>query len=154
MPKLGVDNFRDMSGKICGRLRPILPVSQDKHRRIFWLFLCDCGRTKVMRTDTKAKSCGHCGRRMTGHSPGSSFRKRIQERLRIEQDNKCAICNEPFIKTPQLDHSHACCPQDLMCEKCIRGALCGVCNKALGLFKDSIERLTSAIEYLRRFQCR
>lgn len=154
VPRLGSSILKDMSGRIRGKLTPIMPISQDKHRRIVWLFQCECGRTKAMRTDTKAKSCGHCGRRMTGHSPGSGFRQRIQEELRVKQGNKCAICNKPFVKTPQLDHDHNCCPNDLMCEKCIRGALCGVCNKGLGLFKDSIELLISAVEYLRRFQCR
>ena len=149
----GVAHIKDVSGIRRGKLMPIMPVFQDSHHRVLWLFSCDCGRTKLMRTDVKAKSCGHCKRNMTGHSAGSSFRKRIQEELRIKQNNRCAICSEIFSKTPQLDHSHECCPQDLMCERCIRGALCGACNKALGLFKDNIERLSSAIEYLRRFQC-
>ena len=38
-----------------------------------------------------------------------------------------------------------------MCPKCVRGRLCQECNKALGLFKDNLEVLEAAIEYLRRF---
>jgi hypothetical protein len=31
-----------------------------------------------------------------------------------------------------------------------RGILCGPCNQGLGLFKESVQRLTLAIDYLKR----
>lgn len=62
------------------------------------------------------------------------------------QDGRCAICGRPGggdkEKSLDLDHHHRTFE--------VRGLLCGSCNRGLGLFADSIERLQSAIKYLRR----
>jgi len=64
------------------------------------------------------------------------------------QKGCCAICGE-FIElnstkrhnnTVNIDHNHK--------TKKVRGLLCGNCNVGLGCFKDSPERLQSAIRYL------
>ena len=68
-----------------------------------------------------------------------------------EQDNRCALCNQSFTETPHIDHSHACCRSRKNCGKCQRGLLCKDCNLGLGRFKDSIETLERAIQYLRRY---
>jgi hypothetical protein len=69
-----------------------------------------------------------------------------------EQKNRCAICNQPFLKTPHIDHSHRCCPGVRSCDKCRRGLLCADCNLGLGRFKDSIDILKRAVQYLKRVQ--
>lgn len=69
-----------------------------------------------------------------------------------EQDNKCAICHRIFEKTPHVDHNHECCSLLRSCDKCRRGLLCDDCNLGLGRFKDSIEVLTNAIQYLKGYQ--
>jgi len=69
-----------------------------------------------------------------------------------KQKNRCAICRKKFKKTPHVDHSHACCPNLRSCDKCRRGLLCEDCNLGLGRFKDSIEILSNAIEYLKGYQ--
>lgn len=56
------------------------------------------------------------------------------------QKNACGICDEVFSKTPQVDHDHTTGE--------VRGLLCGRCNIALGGFKDSLEILGRAKEYL------
>ena len=61
-----------------------------------------------------------------------------------EQNGKCAICktdclSERFGKF-DVDHDHETGK--------IRGLLCNKCNTGLGLFKDNVEHLKSAIEYL------
>ena len=63
--------------------------------------------------------------------------------LLIKQCNACAICQ----KTPEqngkrlaVDHCHA--------SSKIRGLLCSTCNQAIGLLKDNITLLKSAISYL------
>ena len=64
------------------------------------------------------------------------------------QDKKCAICGTDkcgnsgrgFRKCFSVDHDHT--------TNDIRGLLCGHCNLALGLFKDNINSLQKAIEYL------
>lgn len=74
----------------------------------------------------------------------------LQERDEIlaRQNGICPICRKadgPWA----VDHDHACCPSTKTCGNCIRGILCAKCNKALGLFKDDIETLKAAIEYLK-----
>jgi hypothetical protein len=68
---------------------------------------------------------------------------RFDELWRL-QCGVCAICRtSDFGKQgPCGDHDHA---TGLM-----RGVLCSVCNLALGLFRDSPERLLSAVTYLQK----
>lgn len=65
-----------------------------------------------------------------------------------DQNYLCAICKEPgfemnkYVRSPlNLDHCHD--------TKKFRGMLCHNCNRALGLFKDNVERLETAISYLK-----
>lgn len=66
--------------------------------------------------------------------------------LHTSQGGKCQICKEilPEItaseKIPAVDHCHKTGK--------IRGLLCHPCNAGLGHFKDSIELLQKAINYL------
>lgn len=64
------------------------------------------------------------------------------EDLLITQKGACAICKEPCKTGRRLavDHDHS--------SGKIRGLLCSLCNRTLGGFKDSIEKLTAAISYL------
>lgn len=61
------------------------------------------------------------------------------------QENKCAICKCPAERDFQLyvDHNHD--------TKEVRGLLCNFCNVGLGIFKDSINRVKSALEYLEKY---
>jgi len=68
----------------------------------------------------------------------------------VEQNNCCAICNMPLVDTPHIDHNHKCCPPLRSCDKCRRDLLCKDCNLGLGRFKDNIEVLQKAIQYLQR----
>ena len=59
------------------------------------------------------------------------------------QDGCCAICGKHSDECPRsldVDHSHT--------TGHIRGLLCNCCNQALGLFKDDVEILKNAIQYL------
>jgi hypothetical protein len=61
-----------------------------------------------------------------------------------QQDNLCAICNVSlnlFGKNTHIDYCHK--------TKKIRGLLCGNCNQGLGNFRDDINFLNSAIDYLK-----
>lgn len=54
------------------------------------------------------------------------------------QGGKCAICGtQPGKKHFDIDHNHACCPGGGSCGECVRGLLCGGCNKRLGVLEDS-----------------
>jgi len=56
-------------------------------------------------------------------------------------NNQCEICNTQ-VKTLHVDHCHE--------EGHNRGLLCGNCNRALGMMKDSTKILANAIKYLER----
>lgn len=62
----------------------------------------------------------------------------------------CAICRRryPGARGWVVDHDRSCCPGDRSCEQCVRGVLCGWCNRALGYAGDSPEVLRRMADYL------
>lgn len=78
--------------------------------------------------------------------------QRIQYNLTLEQIDflarqPCMICGG---EGGHLDHDHECCPigNPKKCGRCVRGNLCGKCNRALGMMDDDPERLRKAMRYL------
>lgn len=71
------------------------------------------------------------------------------------QNYVCAICQQPDPvdgKELAVDHDRSCCPDHKnTCGKCVRGLLCSLCNRSLGMLKDDIMVLRKAIEYLEGF---
>lgn len=65
--------------------------------------------------------------------------------LANRQDGLCKICSLPEvskrIRRLSVDHCHK--------TNLVRGLLCGKCNKAIGLLKDSPELASNAASYLR-----
>ena len=73
------------------------------------------------------------------------------EELLSKQDKKCAICgidnNGKYRNKPRafaVDHCHTTGK--------IRGLLCSDCNTGIGLLKDNINFLQSAIKYLNKLK--
>lgn len=73
--------------------------------------------------------------------------ERTYQELFTAQGGVCAICGKPETKmfrgsvsSLSIDHDHDTGK--------IRGLLCSSCNLGLGYFKDSIESLSNAIDYL------
>lgn len=66
------------------------------------------------------------------------------EEMLFSQGGKCAICEREETNGRLLatDHDHSTGK--------VRGLLCRACNTGLGHFGDSIPRLLSALEYLRK----
>jgi hypothetical protein len=64
------------------------------------------------------------------------------EKMIASQDNKCAICNKEFTKTPYIDHDHF--------SGAIRELLCPSCNFILGFCNDNVTILDNCISYLRK----
>lgn len=65
--------------------------------------------------------------------------------LRSKQNNKCAICENELEndKKSHMDHCHDTGK--------LRGVLCTTCNVGLGMFKDSLPIIKSAVKYLKKY---
>lgn len=107
------------------------------------------GGGRFQRIDTKW--CRDCGR----DSPDAlRFRNYgiTPERYSAALEQGCEICGSVVDKL-HVDHDHNCCgPRSRTCGECVRGLICGPCNRALGMFKDDVRSLESAIAYLNRWQ--
>lgn len=70
------------------------------------------------------------------------------------QNGVCALCKMPPENDELLyvDHDHDCCPGKKSCGECVRGLIHNRCNLGLGAFKDDIQNLLNAINYLARKQ--
>lgn len=69
----------------------------------------------------------------------------LYDKLLVEQDGKCAICNRDraeFQKPFVVDHDHK--------TQAVRALLCPACNTAIGLFGDDPEIIERAAIYLRK----
>lgn len=141
----------------CGQYKPFDQFAKDKTPA--------CGRYA---------SCKSCNRdRIAANTAASKLRKRVYDKeyrktlglkkaanqykvsasdlhaLLSMQGEVCAICKKPETQKHQtgvdmrlaIDHCHATGD--------VRGFLCSVCNRGLGYFKDSVELLQIAIDYLR-----
>jgi hypothetical protein len=64
------------------------------------------------------------------------------ERLMTKQESKCAICRDEVKLV--VDHCHE--------TGNIRGLLCGGCNRGIGLLRDRLDIVISAVEYLKGFE--
>jgi hypothetical protein len=67
------------------------------------------------------------------------------------QEDGCAICGAPNGsegKSLAVDHDSACCGTLRSSGCCIRGLLCGHCNRGLGCLSDSPLLLTRSLSYL------
>lgn len=71
--------------------------------------------------------------------------KEKYQQLLLDQDNKCAICGTV---SEENNHGHLYVDHDHLTKK-VRGLLCRACNSALGLFRDNIEILEKAKQYLK-----
>jgi hypothetical protein len=80
------------------------------------------------------------------------------EKMFEVQKNLCVICKNVETRMGRsgevarlcVDHCHTCKEND---KPNIRGLLCHSCNTAIGKFKDNIELLENAINYLKTHQC-
>lgn len=81
------------------------------------------------------------------------------EKMVSSQNNLCAICQNPETRKSRvanaptrlsIDHCHSCRKNR---KKDVRGLLCHDCNTGIGKFKDNIDLMEKAIEYLKKHQC-
>lgn len=119
--------------------------------------LCNkCKEWKPVARFKKAKTtasgymylCRFCDKLMERYGISSEVYVSLYE----SQKGLCAICNSDIVlfdSKTHVDHDHSCCASGIKgCGSCVRGLLCDACNRGLGCFRDNIESLTRAVEYL------
>ena len=112
--------------------------------RVRVLNLCDRDERLALRKEwrdtPKAKDSTAAYKRKCRYGlPHEQFRQMV-----LGQHNQCAICCRDMGKKPCVDHCHITGK--------IRMLLCSRCNHGLGMFGDSLERLESAVLYLKSFE--
>jgi hypothetical protein len=80
----------------------------------------------------------------------------IYDRIYEVQGGRCEICRRATGARKRLavDHDHSCCNGPTSCGRCVRGLLCGTCNKTLGHLRDDPEAFERAALYLRHWPSR
>lgn len=119
----------------------------------------DCGST-TRKTYTPGPRCVTCERNRRNKT--SEARRlayvAVQYNLTPERyfsllarfEGKCWMCRKS--KARQIDHDHSCCSGKTSCGKCVRGILCGPCNKFLGYIRDSLQVALNMAWYLENYE--
>ena len=88
---------------------------------------------------TSTEYAGRCYTCKTCKNKHAKLRKKLKDNNPSPPAGECPICKN-FTKKWVLDHIHN--------TEEFRGYICGRCNVALGIFKDDLNILKSALEYL------
>lgn len=133
-------------------MKPELPFGYD--------YCPDCKETKEIHLFPNSGSyCRKCLSIRTRNAPNykenvrkAQLKKKYgitperYDEMEAEQNGLCAICYQTERQKNKeklsVDHDHE--------TNAVRGLLCHSCNLAIGQFEDNIERLESAIEYLKK----
>lgn len=73
--------------------------------------------------------------------------KDLYEEVLREQGGGCAVCGRSDVPLV-IDHDHDHCSGTYGCAICFRGVLCNLCNRGLGYFQDSADKIGRAYKYL------
>ncbi len=95
-----------------------------------------CGVIRLQRRDAKSWRCPTASREKS-----REYKRAYRQSKKAMMLHHCEICGS--VDSLCWDHCHT--------QNIFRGTLCSNCNKALGLFKDEIDTLLNAIEYLKKF---
>lgn len=72
--------------------------------------------------------------------------------LLSSQGGGCAVCGSTEAGGKgsfHTDHDHSCCPGRKSCGKCVRGLLCGPCNRLIGFVEKYLQDPDPIDNYLR-----
>lgn len=99
--------------------------------------------------DREPTSKGYCSRhnRVT-----HQYNLTVEQVQTLFDHPECDVCgsSDPGKKDFHIDHDHSCCDRPGSCGKCVRGLLCGSCNRAMGNAKDDPHVLRRMADYLER----
>lgn len=140
--------------KTCTKCMKVLPMEQ---------FSLAGVRDGVVRRAARCKAC-QAPRYAASYraDPEGKWRRTIAAKYNITPERyeeigerqgwMCAVCATPAVELNQrlhIDHDHSCCPGETdVCGRCVRGLLCGACNRALGMFQEDVDILVAAATYL------
>lgn len=99
--------------------------------------ICNDCKINPVRMGSKTK-CIECSYKNYGRYDKYGITYQEGKLLESYDGGYCSICKIEIATS--IDHDHA--------SGLVRGALCKSCNWALGHFKDSVQILSNAIEYL------
>ena len=133
-----------MSYRVCSSCEQELPLDMYSKRKDgiqYACKTCDNARQKERRLNPEINEKNKLRMRIRQYIRKYGLSE--EEALALVQDRtgECDICGEvvPLV----VDHCHT--------SGNIRGRLCGPCNTGIGLFKENINSLEQAIEYLRSY---
>jgi hypothetical protein len=123
------------------------------------------GYTKKPYRNSYCKTCKNKKREANGRINGRNKKRDTYKRMKKfgisveeyngmleEQNNKCEICGihiEDYKNSSKIPRNFAVDHNHITGE--VRGLLCSNCNTALGSFKENLEALQKAIDYLVRY---
>jgi len=142
----------------CNKERPLTEFSKQKNGRFGCSSICkECKYNKTKEYNNQHKEERKLKREQNKDKHRAFIFKQNYgitldnyNEMVEEQNGVCAICGQPEtafekrfnrVRKLSVDHSHETGK--------VRGLLCGNCNKALGGFKDNINILQKAIDYLK-----
>lgn len=131
----------------CNKVKPVTDFFKESKEKRGYRYACkECEKSRFIKynqenKDKRRKASLNSRRKLHANFPPDLFNKRFEE-----QGNVCAICKSQTAGGRgefHADHDHE--------TKQPRGILCHNCNIALGNFKDNIEFLMAAVEYLKKY---
>jgi 5-methylcytosine-specific restriction endonuclease McrA len=119
----------------CGVEKPLSEFNKERKQKDGYTRYCrQC--KEAMRTPNKYDAIKH---RINRQYKTYGLTAKQVLTLFEKAQYKCQLCGS--VKGLSIDHDHTSLQ--------VRGILCEDCNRGLGIFKDSIDILQKAIEYLR-----
>ena len=108
------------------------------------------------KNDKRCKDCKNSQQKAYYRNNKEQVKLRsIKRKYKLSKDdyyklleNGCEVCgaSDPLV----VDHNHNCCPSNVTCGNCIRGALCKRCNIAEGLFKNDPNKVQNLLKYMKK----
>lgn len=153
------------TNKLCLACEIVKPISEfysksnEKDGHAYYCKPCDLERSKAYRDANKQKISIRRKEKLKNSPKRPGYRVKTilknagltlnhLEQLKIEQDNKCAICLKPAeterYKTLCLDHNHF--------TNQVRGLLCNTHNRTIGLLKENVDDILKIVSYLQKYQ--
>lgn len=125
----------------CGKCQPVASFhkrSSSKRGHDSWCKDCKSIYRKQYFLNNQEKETTR-GRVKAWKDLGININFEVYRRLCVQLNNQCQICQSAST-TLHVYHNHETGK--------VRGLICGSCNRALGLFKESQTILNNAIKYL------